>query len=355
LDDESKKFVEHLAIVISKSNQHDRLININQLKSGKAEEIFQSMKTELSKYSNLTNIISCVCHDTPNVNTGRKGGVVIKLIEYFESLNKFLFNAPCRNHIDELILSASYVTLFGKPSGPSYPMFVDFQKHFDKLNIESFESCDYEIENELQILEFIDHQLSKNSKRKDYREALELSRLFITKDVLFTIKKPGCDSQSRWLSKWIYSLKIYLFRNQLRDLNFKCSFTNLRHFCFFCITVYMKGFFENSLSTYCVLNDLNKLKSIQQFYCQPIKLAASKSFNNHLDYLKTSLSSFALFDERIDNKTKEKMVFNLKNKENKITVIDTTTEIDDLFDSSNLVFLRNLNLNLDFLDESVDE
>jgi hypothetical protein len=331
-----------MAIVISKGNQNEHLININQLENGKANVIAESIINEIDKYKNLIEKISLICHDTPRVNTGVHSGVIVRLINHYKLINKFLFNAPCRNHIDELIASAVYITLFGKPQGPIYPLFVKFQNVFDQLNLNEPESCEFEIQNECEIIQYIDYQLSLNQKRADYKEVLQLSRMFVNSTMVYPIKKPGADTQSRWLSKFIYCLKMYLFRKDLRKIKFDCSFTKLRHFCMFGVQVYLKSFFENCVSTKSVLNDLNKFKEIKSFYHSDIKKAAFNSFQNHLDYLVTNLSTFAFFDERIESSDKEKMVCNLFNNETQIREITNDTKIYDLINSSNLNFLNSL-------------
>ena len=85
--------------------------------------------------------------------------------------------------------------------------------------------------------------------RDDYREIMELSLMLLGewqlpdgKDI--TIKIPGAYHMARWIGKVIYSLKIYLFREQ-----FKLTASeeeNLKEFCLFASLIYVeKWIFEN--------------------------------------------------------------------------------------------------------------
>lgn len=73
--------------------------------------------------------------------------------------------------------------------------------------------------------------------RGDYREAAELSSMLIKSGDTFTINKPVADSNARWLSKFLYSAKSYMFNQQLRF-----NATNLKKmqdFLHFCIFMYL--------------------------------------------------------------------------------------------------------------------
>lgn len=359
-DSDKRKFVEHLAVVVTRGDEFEQLISINRLDSGSADVITESIITELDKYQTLISKISALCHDTPNLNTGIHNGVAVQLIRFFKSKDKNVFSVPCRRHILELIISSVYIELFGKPSGPAVPLFVRFQKIFDRLNLDEPEEYEFHLTDETELLRFIDHQLSCNQKRADFYELLQLARMFISGEIIYPIKRPGADSQSRWMAKLIYGLKIYLFRSQLTSLNFVCSFSKLRDFCIFVVTIYLKSWFESSIPLNCVLNDLNLYKLLINI--EPtgnnklIQKASLNSFSNHLQYLTTELSSFALFDRRLSNETKEKMRFNMVfNKNQLATPITHTTQIEDLISTANLGFLRSLNINLDFLSVNVDQ
>jgi len=61
-------------------------------------------------------------------------------------------------------------------------------------------------------------QLRKPHNRDDYRELLELAVIFLggtpTRGISFLY--PGTIHHARWMSKAIYSLKIFIFHNQFK-------------------------------------------------------------------------------------------------------------------------------------------
>lgn len=127
---------------------------------------------------------------------------------------------------------------------------MKFQKVFYQLNLDFFNKYEHQISNESDYLKFIDTQLQMNHKKADYKELLQLTIMFVSNDLKFKIKYPGVDSQSRWISKFIYCFKIYLFRNQLKSINFKCSFDKLAEFCLFGIQIYIFHWFLDTLDDF---------------------------------------------------------------------------------------------------------
>lgn len=74
---------------------------------------------------------------------------------------------------------------------------VNFGKAFDCLNLEEPEEYDFDLPEKAELLRFIYHQLSLNQKRADYREFLQLARMFIIGENLYLIKRPRADSAER--------------------------------------------------------------------------------------------------------------------------------------------------------------
>lgn len=69
---------------------------------------------------------------------------------------------------------------------------------------------------------------------------------------------------------------------------------------------------------------------------------------NHLQYLNTELSSFSLFDNRIDVETKTEMVRKLDTPFSEIKITDKS-QISEFISINNMIFLKSSNLNLEFL------
>ena len=91
------------------------------------------------------------------------------------------------------------------------------------------------------ILKFAECQLQLIEPRGDYREFLELVVTYLegipARGIRFN--SPGAMHHARWMSKVLYSLKIWLFRDQ-----FKLSVREARglnDFCVFAVSVYLKA------------------------------------------------------------------------------------------------------------------
>ena len=66
------------------------------------------------------------------------------------------------------------------------------------------------------MLLFYMDQLRKSHNKDDYRELLELAVIFLggTPTSGISFKYPGAMHHARWMSKTIYSLQKFIFRNQ---------------------------------------------------------------------------------------------------------------------------------------------
>ena len=62
-------------------------------------------------------------------------------------------------------------------------------------------------------IDFIENYLEKKHPRDDYKELLELSSLFLGTMEKISFRQPGPCSNARWMSKAIYTLKMYLLRD----------------------------------------------------------------------------------------------------------------------------------------------
>ena len=74
------------------------------------------------------------------------------------------------------------------------------------------------------LLSFINKQLDGENQDKlprgDYKEFLELAKIFLGGDVdrkkgyIFQLSRPGADHHARWMSNCIYFLKLFLLSDQ---------------------------------------------------------------------------------------------------------------------------------------------
>lgn len=76
-------------------------------------------------------------------------------------------------------------------------------------------------------------------------------------------KKPGAIHHGRWMAKAIYSLKIYLFREQFR-LTVKEE-TALRNICIFIIRLYIKSRFYVPSAIKAPFQDLTFIKNLLNY------------------------------------------------------------------------------------------
>lgn len=75
--------------------------------------------------------------------------------------------------------------------------------------------------------------------RDDYREAAEIAMMLLGSRKKFTMHPPAGDSNARWLSKYLYGAKNYLFNSQLQ-LDEE-TISNLEGFLVLVIFIYLPG------------------------------------------------------------------------------------------------------------------
>ncbi|KAL4098131.1 hypothetical protein QTP88_022793 [Uroleucon formosanum] len=179
------------------------------------------------------------------------------------------------------------------------------------------------------IIKFSIDRLEENHPRDDYRELLELTVIFLGGILPNGIhfKKPGAIHHARWMAKAIYSLKIYLFREQFR-LTVKEE-TALRNICIFIIRLYIKSWFDAPSAIKAPFQDLTFIKNLLNYIAidKDTSQIAIKKFCGHLWYLSAELCGFAFFDEAVSIDTKRKMVKALNNEKSTSEMLSTTQRI----------------------------
>jgi len=124
-------------------------------------------------------------------------------------------------------------------------------------------------------------------------------------------RAPGAMHHARWMEKAIYTLKIFLFRNE-----FKLSVEEESALCdisIFIIKVYVEVWFNATSSIKAPFQDFNLLSMLKQYerIDKDISRAALDKVCRHLWYLSSELVGLAFFDSNISNETKKKMFQNL--------------------------------------------
>ena len=219
-------------------------------------------------------------------------------------------------------MKAVFQILAGCSTGPDVGLFQRFQKQWNYLDRRDFQTGwnTPEIRPLLvgernELLEFALSKLSDGNFRDDYREYLELVVIFLGGTVPnFTFKQPGAFHHARWMSKVIYSLKIWLFRGQLsltkRDL--KC----VREVSAFAVLIYMKPWFGATDAAAAPRTDLSVLEKLRSYYNSEIGQAAAGKLENHLWYLSEQLVGLALFDPEVPSETKQAMAVAMEEDDN---------------------------------------
>jgi hypothetical protein len=113
-DGKSLKNLEHQVVVLKNEEKEIRLAAL-VLPDGKAQTIANGIQSILTEY-NLWPAIKMIVSDTTAVNTGKKGGVIVKLQCLFEKrgLLKPTY-IGCQHHILDRVLRHVFDSTVGKP------------------------------------------------------------------------------------------------------------------------------------------------------------------------------------------------------------------------------------------------
>lgn len=152
--------------------------------------------------------------------------------------------------------------------------------------------------------------MDKGVVRDDYKEFLELIIIFLGGNLPKGNKfhPPGATHHARWMSKAIYTLKIFMFRDQI---TLRAQEKNgIRDVCLFLIFTYAKAWFRSSFSIEAPRNDLQLIKTSIEY--SKINVDVSniiiKKISNHLWYLADESIGLSFFDEKVTVEEKRKMV-----------------------------------------------
>lgn len=307
-----KKNVDRLPIVATAPNI-EQLLGIPQIPSGTGYEVSSAIFETLQRWS-LLEKVQAFTFDTTASNTGRLNGACVLLEQRLE--RDILFFA-CRHHIFELVLQSVFLEVKLYPStGPDILLFKRFQQAWEKIDKTkcSTSVSDSYINNILkneadEIMEYAKKKLTEDLPRDDYQEFLELVIIFLggvpPRGIFF--RQPGPYHLARWMAKAIYSLKLFIFRNQFK-LNNKED-QSLKEICCFIIKCYVQAWFSAPNAIEAPFNDILFLRKLEAYksYNKTVADVALKKMISHLWYLNPECITFSLFDDRIDYNTKRKM------------------------------------------------
>ena len=365
-DISGEEVVDRLPVLVS-GNGVDQLLGVPKLSSGTGENTSTAV-FKLVLDCGLLNQVKCMCFDTTASNTGRKNGACVSLEH---KMDKDMLWLACRHHILEIVLESVVSTSLPASSGPNIQIFKRFKVNWDKLNKESFQTAENDQTIATKIakikddtITFANNQLKEHQPRDDYKELLELSIIFVggipSSGIRF--KKPGACHRARWLAKIIYSMKIWMFKQQFTLT--KSEEKGLRDICCFAVEVYIRSWYTAPVPRYAPRLDLQLLKTLVKYKESEEKIAtiALKKFSNHLWYLSEELIALAFFDEEISIEMKNKMREALENpaEQNNIkrTTIDHAVieqkQLNDFVTSHTKVFFEILGLPCSFLESNAE-
>lgn len=310
--------VDRLPVLITQRSG-TQLLGVAKIASGTGEAQADAVYCLLKDWKALKNIIG-MCFDTTNPNAGRLNGAC-SLLE--GKLGRSLLRLACRHHIYEIFLRAAYEAKFPGTTAPTVPLFTRFRNIWENIDKKNFQTgmSDAKVkivlndEIRAEIIGFCKHELKdKKIARDDYRELLQLTLIFVGGEdpEKIRFRAPGADSHARWMSKAIYSLKIFLFASQVHmNPNLK---NRLRDFCLFVVLIYTKAWFRCVRPLEAPKQDLDFLKAVRKFeqIDRQISVAVLRKIRGHLWYLSPETIALSLFDDNVTVEEKRKLSRKLK-------------------------------------------
>lgn len=165
----------------------------------------------------------------------------------------------------------------------------------------------------IKVLQRVLDKKNRYLPRDDYKEFCQLTLIILGVTIPgYKFKRPGAQHHARWMSKVIYCLKMYLFRNQL---NYSQEFTKkLLDFCLFVSFIYARFWIECPLASEAPLNDLNLYKDLHKYAAinKQISKCGLEKLAKHLWYLSQELVPLSLFSNNVTIQEKKCIIENMK-------------------------------------------
>lgn len=276
---------------------------------------------------------------------------------------------PCRHHVAELVLASVISVWEGNTSGPQVLDYNDFKhlwnnNRFDKDKYKSFSIGSNKTINGFSVDEisnYLERELKNPQIRGDYKELLQLALTFLGKHKPLRILRPGATSRARWMQKAIYSLKMYLFREETEVRDIKL----LEDICLFIVFVYIPYWFNSTIAFHSLKNDIGFMENINKFGKKNKTIAdkALAKFKDHLWYMGYHPAALGFFDDRMSLTDKRKM-WNELQKDKKATdesnrrlvpQAKKTYKLEDCVSQSTREFFEIMKLDMSFLEKDPKE
>ena len=258
--------------------------------------------------------------DTTSSNSGSIKGAA-KLLE--EELAKKLLYLACRHHIYELQIGAVWQKLFDEVKGPDNKFFKDFKSQWPAIDKSSYfilELDDSDPDHEWLIqlksrtlcdLRAILEREQEYLPRSDYREVAELTMMVLGEAPPrkgFQFSYPGAISQARWMAVNIYTLKMFMFQDQL-GYSDEVREKLLRAVMYIAL-IYTRAWMSSVRAAEAPLNDLQLYKDLllYQAHDPEVAGAALDKLSNHKWYLTQESVVLACFSEFTTDEEKYSIV-----------------------------------------------
>lgn len=221
----------------------------------------------------------------------------------------------CHHHVLEVVLGAAFTASMGTMSGPDVLLFKRFQQQWHIMDHGSISpgAANVEVEPFLRVdkdnvtffLKDVLHDKGLGL-RDDYRELAELCLIFLggTPPRGLRLLAPGPMHHARWMSKAIYSLKVWMLRMQFKLTPREEK--GLREICIFVVLLYVKAWIWAALG--CFPPRPRNAENTAEYHNKIIAEATVSKFRLHLWNLLEELVALALFDPLVTTATKRVIV-----------------------------------------------
>lgn len=357
--------VERLPVMIS-AVEIEKLLGVPKCKDGTGKAIADAVYDQLVEWELLTKI-QAMCFDTTATNTGSRKGAC-RIIQ--QKIGRDLLPLACRHHVFEIVLRAVFDLKMGTTKAPEVLIFNRFQTawdqgQFDQKNFKSGLEDEFvrsKISDKVakDVIDFCKIHLEKSQPRSDYKEFLQIAIIFLGGELPnFNVSRPGATTHARWMSKCIYALKIFVFRDQFTFEGDELK--GIRDVCIFIVHLYLKVWFQSTDGIAAPNVDLNFIKDAISYagIDERVSKAVLEKMSNHVWYLLEETIGFAFFDPTISIEEKRKMVENLKlpsrqsDREISLKAIRSfkSKNLSDFVTEATLRFFDRFSISTDFLSD----
>lgn len=357
-----KEQVDRLPVLVSGLGV-DQLLAVPKLGRGTGAAQADAVVNALQEWD-ITDRVAAMSFDTTSSNTGHISGACT-LIQ--QKLGRELLFLACRHHVLELLVEAVFSTCMVPTSGPVVLLFKRFGQKWSLMDQSSYQTAEKMANFALlepdrdDILKFAKKQLQEKQPRDDYREFLELCVIFLggIPEGGISFKSPGPMHHARWMSKVIYSLKVWMFSGQFKLS--KIESHGLERVLVFIVKFYLKAWTTATDGVSAPASDLTLLQQLTAFEeCDSqVSKAASKKLASHLWYLSEELIGLSVFDATVPLDVKRRIVQKMSEEEGlenppKRAVVDLqeirNKTLDDFASMNSLLLFTRLGLSTSFLE-----